>query len=120
MRESLTQLLHSCILCHKESPREQNPTLNDKLNVHQICITSTLLYCSETWTRKARQGTQFNACYTRCLRKIMSTICEDKVTDSEVDTRTTFKTLSACSVSVACEGLVMRTEWVKSRIPKDI
>jgi len=44
-------------------------TMNITLKVYQACVTSILLYGSETWTAYARQEkTKLNTFHLRCLR----------------------------------------------------
>ena len=38
-----------------------NLTMNTRFNVYQACVTSTLLYGSETWTPYARQEAKLNS-----------------------------------------------------------
>ena len=44
-----------------------NLTMNTRLKVFQACITSILLYGSETWTPFARQEAKLNSFHLRCL-----------------------------------------------------
>ena len=43
-------------------------TMNTRLKLYQACVTSILLYGSETWTPYARQEAKLNSSHLRCLR----------------------------------------------------
>ena len=45
-----------------------NLTMNTRLKVYQACVTSILLYGSETWTPYARQEAKLNSFHLHCLR----------------------------------------------------
>ena len=46
-------------------------TMNTILKVYQACVTSILLYESETWTSYARQETKLKSFHLHCLRRIL-------------------------------------------------
>ena len=60
-----------------------NNKLSDhtKVSVYRVCVISTLLYGSESWTMRAHQEKKLNVFYMRCLRHILGITWQDKVTN---------------------------------------
>ena len=48
-----------------------NLTMNTRLKVYQACVTSILLYGSETWALYVRQEATLNSFHLRCLTRIL-------------------------------------------------
>ena len=46
-------------------------TMNTRLKVYRACVTSILLYGSETWTPYARQEAKLNSLHLHCLKRIL-------------------------------------------------
>ena len=42
-----------------------------KVNVYKVCVISTLLYGSESWTMRAHQEKRWNVFHMRCLKRIL-------------------------------------------------
>ena len=59
-------------------------TKNTKLRVYQACVLSSPLYSSETWTTYRRQEKRPNSFHLRCVRRILHTHWQDRITNSEV------------------------------------
>ena len=51
------------------------------------CVTSTLLYGSETWTTYAGQERRLNTFHLRIIRRILGISWQDKVTNTDVLSR---------------------------------
>ena len=47
-------------------------------------VLSSLLYCSETWTKYARHDRRLNSFHMRCLRKILKGRWQEKIPDTEI------------------------------------
>ena len=58
--------------------------MNTRLKVYQACVTSILLYGSETWTPYARQETKLNSFHLRCLRRILGITWQDRIPNTTV------------------------------------
>ena len=63
-----------------------SPKLSVKTNmaVYNACVTSTLLYGSETWTTYAGQERRLNTFHLRTIRCILGISWQDKVTNTDV------------------------------------
>ena len=59
-------------------------TMNTRLKVYQACVTSILLYGSETWTPYARQEAKLNSFHLRCLRQILGITWQDRIPNTTV------------------------------------
>ena len=56
-----------------------NLTMTTRLKVYQACITSILLYGSETLTPYARQEAKLYSFHLRCLRRILGITWQDRI-----------------------------------------
>ena len=87
--------------------------------VYNVCVISTLLYGSETWTRCAQER-RLNTFHLRSIRHILDISCQDKVTNADVLSRaglpSMYTLLRQCRLQWL--GHVCRME--DGRIPKDI
>ena len=98
-------------------------TLNTKVTkfkVYQACVLSTLLYGSESWTTYARQENRLVSFHLRCLRRIMGSRWQDRVTNTAVLEKAGSLSmhLLLCHRRLWWLGHVHRME--DSRIPKDL
>ena len=55
-----------------------------KMAVYNACVTSTLLYGSETWTTYAEQERRLNTFHLRSIHRILVISWQDKVTNGDV------------------------------------
>ena len=64
----------------------RSPKLSVKtmMAVYNACVTSALLYGSETWTMYAGQERRLNTCHLRHIRRILVISWQDKVTNADV------------------------------------
>ena len=71
------------------------PKLSVKTNmvVYNVCVTSTLLYGSETWTTYAGQERRLNTFHLRSIRRIMDISWQDIVTNADVLSRAGLPTM---------------------------
>ena len=63
-----------------------NNKLSDhtKVNLYKVCVISTLLYGSESWTMRAHQEKRLNVFHMHFLRRILGITWQDKVTNKIV------------------------------------
>ena len=64
-----------------------NLSVKTKMAVYNACVTSTLLYGSETWTTYAGQERRLNTFHLRSIRPILGISWQDKVTNAGVLSR---------------------------------
>jgi len=95
-------------------------SLHTKLKVYHACVTSTLLYGSETWTTYAKQENRLECFHLRCLRRILNITWEDRVTNTAVleQAGTMSMHLLLCRRRLLWLGHVHRMQ--DGRIPKDL
>ena len=62
-------------------------SMNTKMAVYNICVVSTLLNGSETWTIHAGQERRLNTFHLRSIRRILGISRQDKVTNADVLSR---------------------------------
>ena len=62
-------------------------SVKTKLAVYNACVTSKLLYGSETWTTYAGQERRLNTFHLRNIRRILDISWQDKVTNADVLSR---------------------------------
>ena len=55
-----------------------------KIRIYEICMLTSLLYCSETWTTYARHDRKLNSFHLRCLRRILKVRWQEKIPDTEI------------------------------------
>ena len=99
-----------------------SPKLSMKTTIvaYNACVTSTLLYGSETWTTYAGQERRLNTFHLRSIRRILGISWQDKVTNADVLShvrRPSMYTLLR-QRTLRWLGHVRRVE--DGRIPKDI
>ncbi|XP_018020632.1 uncharacterized protein LOC108676996 [Hyalella azteca] len=95
-------------------------SLHTKLKVYHACVTSTLLYGSETWTTYAKQENRLDCFHLRCLHRILNITWEDRVTNTAVleQAGTMSMHLLLCRRRLLWLGHVHRMQ--DGRIPKDL
>ena len=86
-------------------------TTNTKMRVYQACVTSTLLYGSESWTPYTRQEHRLNTFHLRCLSKILGITWQDRVPNKGVLERAGMPSILPCSPSGDCGGSVTFAAW---------
>ncbi|KAL8572219.1 hypothetical protein ACOMHN_049395 [Nucella lapillus] len=59
-------------------------TIKTKTQVYQVCVLSTLLYGSESWTLYTHQERRLNTFHLRCLRRILGISWQDRVPNKDV------------------------------------
>ena len=64
--------------------RSPKLSVKRKISVYNDCVTSTLLYGSETWTTYARQERRLNRFHLISIRRILGISWQDKVTNADV------------------------------------
>lgn len=62
-------------------------TIKTKIKVYEACILSVLLYGSESWVTYRKQEQKLNSFHLRCLRQILNISWRDKITNTEVLSR---------------------------------
>ncbi|XP_066021426.1 uncharacterized protein [Pocillopora verrucosa] len=95
-------------------------TTQTKVAVYRACIVSTLLFGSESWTTYASQEKRLNTFHMRCLRRILSILWTDKVSNNEVLARANIPSMFTLlrQRRLRWLGHVYRME--DGRIPKDL
>ena len=74
-KAAMTLSRHTKCVWSNNRLRERN-----KVNVNKACVSSTLLYGSESWTMLAHQEKRLNVFHMCCLRRILGITWQDKVT----------------------------------------
>ena len=99
------------------SPKQSVKT---KMVVYNACVTSTLMYGSETWTAYAGQEGRFNTFHLRNILGILGISWQDKVTNTYVLSRAGIPSMYNLlrQRRLRLVGHVCRME--DGRIPKDI
>ena len=62
-------------------------SVKTKMAFYNTCVSSTLMYVSETWTTYAGQERRFNTFHMRSIRRILGISWRDKVTNVDVLSR---------------------------------
>ena len=62
----------------------KKPTTQTKIAVYRACILSTVLYRSEHWTTYAGQEKRLHTFCMKCLPRILTILCKDKVLNNVV------------------------------------
>ena len=72
--------------CSSHGSSVDKPKLSVETNMaaYNACVTSTLLYRSETWTTYAGQKRRLNTFHLRSIRRILGISWQDKVTNADV------------------------------------
>ena len=88
--------------------------------VYNVCVLSTLLYGSETWTTYPLQEKRLNTFHLRSLRRILGSFWQDKMTNTDVLSRAGMSSMNTLlrQRQLRWLGHVRRIE--DGRIPKDI
>ena len=61
-----------------------NLTMNNRLKVYQTCVTSILLYGSETWTPYTKQEAKLDSFHLRCLKRILGITWQERIPNTNV------------------------------------
>ena len=91
-----------------------------KVAVCNACVTSTLLYGSETWTTYAGQERRLNTFHLRSMRRILGILWQDKVTNADVLSRAGLPTMYTLLRQRRLRWLGHLRRMEDGRIPKDI
>ena len=95
-------------------------TMNTRLKVYQACVTSILLYGSETWTPYARQEAKLNTFHLRCLRRILGITWQDRIPNTTVLEKAKCSSIHALLSQRRLRWLGHICRMGKGRIPKDL
>ena len=95
-------------------------TTNTKMRVYQACVTSILLYGSESWTPYTRQEHRLNTFHLRCLRKILGITWQDCVPNKDVLERAGMPSMFALLTQRRLRWLGHVRRMEDGRIPKDL
>ena len=95
-------------------------TTNTKMKVYQVCVHSTLLCSSETWTLYTRQERRLNTFHLRCLRRILDISWQDHVSNKEVLEQAGIQSVFAILSQKRLRWLGHVRRMQDGRIPKDI
>ena len=95
-------------------------TTNSKMKVYQVCMHSTLLCGSETWTLYTRQERRLNTFHLRCLRRILDISWQDHVSNKEVLEQAGIQSVFAILSQKRLRWLGHVRRMQDGRIPKDI
>ena len=95
-------------------------TTNTKMKVYQVCMHSTLLCSSETWTLYTRQERRLNTFHLRCLRRILDISWQDHVSNKEVLEQAGIQSVFAILSQKRLRWLGHVRRMQDGRIPKDI
>lgn len=100
----------------------ENPklTIKTKAAVYNACVISTLLYGSETWTTYSRHEKKLNSFHLRCIRHILGVTWKDKVSNSELLSRTGLPTMYTLLRQRRLRWLGHVRRMEDGRLPKDI
>ena len=93
---------------------------NTKLQVHQACVLSMLLYGSESWTTYARRENRLESFHLRCLRRILGITWQDKVTNTAVLGRADSHSIHLLLCQCRLRWLGHMHRMGDGRIPKDV
>ena len=95
-------------------------TVRTKMAVYNACVLSTLLYGSESWTTYARQEKRLNTFHLRSLRRILNITWQEKVTNTEVLSRSGLPSMFTLLRQRRLRWLGHVHRMEDGRIPKDI
>ena len=93
--------------------------MKTNMAVYYACVTSTLLYGSETWNTYAGQERRLNTFHLRSIRHILG-IWQDKVTNADVLSRAGLPTMYTLLRQRILRWLGHVRRMEDGRIPKDI
>ena len=88
--------------------------------VYKACVTSTLLYGSDTWITYAGQERMLNTFHTRSIRRILGISWQDKVTNADVLSRPGLPSMYILLRQRRLRWLGHIRRMEDDRIPKDI
>ena len=99
-----------------------SPKLSVKTNmaVYNACVTSTLLYGSETWTTYAGQERRLNTFHLRTIPCILGISGQDKVTNTDVLSRAVLPSMHTLLRQRRLRWLGHIRRMEDGRIPKGI
>ena len=95
-------------------------SVKTKMAVYNACVTSTLLYGSETWTTYAGQERRLNTFHLRSIRRILGISWQDKVANADVLSRACLPTMYTLLRQRRLRWLGHVRRMEDGRIPKDI
>ena len=95
-------------------------SVKTKMAVYNACVTSTLLYGSETWTTYAGQERRLITFHLRSIRRILGISWQDKVTNADVLSRAGLPTMYTLLRQRRLRWLGHVRRMEDGRIPKDI
>ena len=95
-------------------------SVKTKMAVYNACVSSTLLYGSETWTTYAGQERRLNSFHLRSIRRILGISWQDKVTNADVLSRAGLPTMYTLLRQRRLRWLGHVRRMEDGRIPKDI
>ena len=88
--------------------------------VYNACVTSTLLYGSDTWTTYAGQERRLNTFHLRSIRCVLEISWQDKLTNADVLSRAGLPTMYTLFRQGRLRWLCHVRRMEDGRIPKDI
>ena len=94
--------------------------MKTKMAIYNACVTSTLLYGSETWTTYAGQERRLNTFHLRSIRRILGISWQDKITNADVLSRAGLPTMYTLIRQRRLHWLGNVRRMEDGRIPKDI
>ena len=95
-------------------------TEHTKVNVYKVCVISTLLYRSESWTMRANQEKRLNVFHMHCLRRILGITWQDKVKNTVVLVKARIPSLHTLFKQRCMLWLRYVTHVEDGRISKDL
>ena len=95
-------------------------SVKTKMAVYNACVTSTLLYGSETWTTYAGQERRLNSFHLRSIHRILGISWQDKVTNTDVLSRAGLPSIYTLLRQRRLLWLVHVRRMDDGRIPKGI
>ena len=96
-----------------------NLTMNTRLKVYQACVTSILLYGSETWTPYTRQEAKLNSFHLRCLR-ILGITWQNRIINTTVLEKAKCSSIHTLLIQRCLRWLGHICRMGKGRMPKDL
>ena len=88
--------------------------------VYNACVTSTLLYGSESWTTYSRQETRLNSFHLRCILRILGITWQDRIPNTEVLAKAGIPSVFTLLRQRRLRWLGHVRRMEDGRIPKDI
>ena len=72
------------VMANKRVWQNISLTINTRPKVYQACVTSILLYGSETWTPIDRQEAKLSSFHLRCFSQILDLTWQDRIPNTTV------------------------------------